>query len=267
MNKVKQLIYKYDFNIKKSLGQNFLVDNNLIKKLISLMDLNNNNNIIELGTGFGSITYPIAEIVNKVITFEIDKHIYEILVKENDSNNITFINKDILEIDFNEIKNLDNLVIVGNLPYYISSEILKKLILDDVDVNIYLMLQKEVVLKLLENNYNANYKAISVLIQSLFDCKVLLDVSPACFFPKPNVDSSFVRLYRKNIKINRKEYLNFIKIIFENRRKTLNNNLKKYYDKDKIDKIYYDLGLSCYIRVEQLDVKTIIKIYEVLNED
>ena len=218
------LRYKPNIPIRKSWGQNFIVDNNTINKIISIIEPKENENLIEIGPGRGAITIPISKQVKHLTAIEIDPMLVEYL--ENFKiHNLDIIHKDFLEW---EIKGTEKCRVIGNLPYYISSPIIFKLIQNKYVNEIIIMVQKELAQRLSANPNNKNFSRMSVVVQAFCDVSYECDISKNIFNPKPKVESSIVRLKKKeNAKINFEKFSNFIKMCFVHRRKKLKNNLIK----------------------------------------
>ncbi len=235
---------------KKSLGQNFLVDQNVIKKIINQTNIKGEN-IVEIGPGYGSLTnHIISKKPKNLIIIEKDLEIFKFLQnKFKDQKKIEIINYDVLKYDFSKLKNIK---IISNLPYNISTKILMKLIFFNKNIkNIICMIQKELAIKFDYRKEKINkYKFI---IKICSDYQILFDVSNNVFFPKPKVQSKIVEFKLKTNNIDQKKLLNFTNIIFNNKRKTIRNKIKNIasINKDIINK-----------RVEELNFNEILKIYK-----
>ena len=214
--------------IKKSWGQNFLIDENIIKKIIKIINPNENSTIIEIGPGKGALTIPISKIAKKVYAVEVDPLLYEFLKTKN-IKNLCLYNEDILKWNFDG--NHDkNVTIIGNLPYYISSPIIFKFLNTNYWKDMIIMVQKEVGKRITSKHKSKDYSRISVMCQTFFKTKYICDISKNVFIPKPKVSSSILSFQRKKTTINIEKYSAFIKIAFSNRRKTIKNNFKKHID-------------------------------------
>jgi len=223
-----QLWKKNDFRPKRRLGQNFLIDKNIKNKIIEFINPDVNDKILEIGAGFGEITIDLSERAKKVIAIEKDKKILAILKKEvlKNTRNISLVEGDVLKIDIAEHFNK----VVGNLPYYISTAIIEKLfdIKDKKDVEIFIMLQKEYVDRITAKPGGKEYSSISLYVQMHVDVKKLMNIKRTCFYPIPDVDSSFIKLVKRDISVNvkNKEFLNkIIRSAFQQRRKKIINAL------------------------------------------
>ena len=242
------------FILKKKFGQNFLIDQNILNKISKLADFKNFN-ILEIGPGDGKLTDKI--ILNKpscLTLIEIDKDLSKILVKKYSENKkIEVINADILKFKLDKKYEL----VISNLPYNISSQILVKLSTIKFIPNILiLMFQKEFAERLLDKKLNS----INSLIKCFYDIKLNFNVSKNCFRPIPKVDSSILTFTKKNRKLINKDEINdfiiFKRNLFSHKRKSLKNILKKYNLKDK-----FNLDL----RVENLELNELIRIFRSTN--
>ena len=241
--------------LKKKYGQNFLIDQNIIEKICSLI-LTKNLNILEIGPGDGRLTKHILNFEPKILKIiEIDDDLIpDLNLKFNNYKNIKIIKKDFLK--YKMIEKVD--LIISNLPYNISSQILAKIcLLEYLPTNLILMFQKEFAQRLLDKKLNS----LNSLVSCFYDIDVRFNVSKNCFRPIPKVDSTILSFSRKeNLlleKIEVNEFVNFKRNLFSYKRKTLNNLLKKYdFDKDK-----YDLS----VRIEDIDLQQLIEIFREIS--
>ena len=264
--KIKEIMELNDFNFKKKFGQNFIIDENIIDSIINKADIDKNTLVIEIGPGAGSLTYKLAKNAKNVICYEIDTTLKDIL----DNNLKEFDNVDIIYNDFlkqnikEDIKkyNYEKLYVVANLPYYITTPILIKIIEDSIAVDkIVVMVQKEVGDRFKAKPNSKDYSSLSVYLNYYFDVKKILDVSRNVFMPKPNVDSIVVEFSKKE-RINLKNEKLFFKLVrdsFKQKRKNLKNNLKGY-DLEKINNILNKYNFDLTVRAEQLDINIFIDI-------
>ena len=250
---------------KKSLGQNFLIDNNIIEKIIGEITSNSNDLIVEIGPGRGALTKKLKEKGSFLIAYEVDKDLENIL-SEFEDDRTKIIWQDFLECNIKEdIKDIkyNKLFIVGNLPYYITTPIIEHIIDSNINFEkLVIMVQKEVADRFLANPKTKDYGYISVLLQYYFDIKRVCNVSKYSFNPVPKVEStvlSFVEKERADIDIEK--YKEFLKMAFRQKRKTLKNNLSDYNwetIKEILDK--YDLKEN--VRAEELNEKIFIDIFQ-----
>ena len=234
---------------KKSLGQNFLIDKNIIKKIINQTNIENQN-IVEIGPGLGNLTdFIITKKPKSLILIEKDLKLFKFLKKKyRDQKNIKIINNDALKYNFLK---LNNIKIISNLPYNLSTKIIIKLIFYNKNIkNIICMIQKELAEKFDYNKSKMNkYKFI---IKFCSNYKILFNVSNKVFYPKPKVESKVVEFKLKNIQIDKNKLLNFTNKIFRNRRKNLRNKIENslLINEEIMKK-----------RVEELSFEELLKIY------
>ena len=216
--------------IRKKWGQNFLIDKNIIKNIIKIINPSINDFIIEIGPGKGALTVPLSKKVKDIIAVEIDPLLINFLITKKISN-LTLLNKDILEWNHNKINFKNKTVkIIGNLPYYITSPIIFKFLKNDYWTEMIIMVQKEVAKRIISKCNCKDYSRISVVCQSFFDIDYELEVSHNSFHPRPKVNSALLKFKRKKNNFNIDEYTLFIKRCFAKKRKTMKNNLKDYLD-------------------------------------
>ncbi len=234
---------------KKSLGQNFLIDKNIIKKITNQVKIENEN-IVEIGPGYGNLTdYILLRKPKNLILIEKDIELFKYLKnKYKDQKIIKIINTDVLKYNFSKFKKIK---IISNLPYNISSKIIMKLIFYNKNIsNIIFMIQKELAEKFDYRKKRMNkYKFI---IEMCSNYKILFDVSNKVFYPKPKVTSSVVEFKLKNIQIDEKKLLNFINKVFSNKRKSMRNkiNYRDFINEKILNK-----------RIEELSFNELLKIY------
>ena len=252
---------------KKSLGQNFLIDNNIINKIIKVGNITKNNTIMEIGAGYGSLTAAIASFEpKKIFAIEKDKKLSLFLKKKFESyKNIKVINDDVLNI-IEKKKSEENIIVFGNLPYNVSTKILASLIMLEkwppwYDVLI-LMFQKEVADRILAKTHTKDFSRLSILANWRFDIKKHFDISKNCFFPKPKINSSMLSFKpKKNNLYKLKDPKNLEKvtrILFSNRRKMINKNFTKLFE--NYISVAKDLNINLNKRPEELTNETYYKI-------
>ena len=256
-----------DFRFKKSFGQNFLNDKSILEKIVKAADIKENSLTIEIGPGSGNLTKEIAKVSKNVLCYEIDNRLEDILdEKLKDYNNINIIFDDFLKRDLSlDIKNYnyDNIYVVANIPYYITTPIITKLIESKIDFkSITLMIQKEVGDRFTANVGSRDYSSITVFLNYYFNVKKLFTVSRYSFTPKPNVDSIVISLIKKTDKIsvnNEELFFKLVRDAFQFKRKNLKNNLKKY-NLEIINNILKKYNLDLTVRAEKLSLKIFIYI-------
>lgn len=279
-SELMSVLNKYNFSFSKSLGQNFLIDQNILNKIVSGSGINENTNVLEVGPGAGTLTRELCLKAKKVTAVEIDKALIPILNDVmSDFDNFNLINSDILELNINElIKNeFDNesFTVVANLPYYITTPIIMNFLESELPVNsMTLMIQKEVAARILAEPGTKDYGALSVAVQFYAEPGIICSASPHCFTPQPKVTSTVVnlKLYDKpkyDVK-NKEQFFKIVKSIFSQRRKTLVNSLSgsPYLDlsKDKIINVLKQMELNEKVRGEKLSIEQIAELSNIIYE-
>ena len=258
-------MYKFDY--KKNLGQNFLQDKNIIDKIVNAPDYGDNNLVIEIGPGAGALTKELLKKVDRAILYEVDTRLEKILNKElNTFVNYELIFDDFLNRDVNKDiskYDFDNLYIVANLPYYITTPIITKIINDKIPTNeIVIMIQKEVADRFSAKPGSKEYGQITVFLNYFFDIDNVCNVSKNCFFPKPKVDSAVIKMKRKESNDYIKNFDVFNKLVkdsFRFKRKTIKNNLVGY-DLDIISNILNKYGFDINTRSENIPYNVFVEI-------
>lgn len=254
-----------DFNYKKKYGQNFLVDDNVKQKIFESISPQREDLIIEIGPGKGALTTYLKKYDVSLIGIEVDNDTKDYLSKL-ENNKTKFIFNDFLKIDINELlKDItyNNLFFVGNLPYYITTPIIEKIIDSSFsNATIVVMVQKEVAERFLAKPHTRNYGYITVLLNYYYNISKVVDAKKECFYPIPKVDSMVVKLTPKNKKenINIDDFKLFLKNAFKYKRKNLKNNLNGY-DLNKIQKCLEKNNYSLNNRAEEIDLDTFIDLY------
>ena len=265
--KMKELLEKNGFSLKKKFGQNFIIDENVINSIIDKSKINKDTLVIEVGPGAGSLTYKLGMSAKNVVCYEIDTTLENVL-KENISglNNVKVIYQDFLKANvLDDIKGYEykKLYFVANLPYYITTPIIIKIIEDCIPVDkMVFMVQKEVGNRFKALPGSKEYGSLSVYLNYYFDVKKILDISRHVFMPEPNVDSIVVEFSKKENLLPVKNEEVFFKLIresFTQKRKTLRNNLKGY-DLEKIEQVLKRHNLDLSVRAEQLSTEIFIEI-------
>jgi len=258
----KDFINNYDFKFKKKFGQNFLTDDNILNNIINSIDVTSNDLVIEIGCGAGALTNKILSKTDKFIGYEIDKTLKPIL----DTFNTNIIYDDFLNRNIKEdikIYEYSNLYVIANLPYYITTPIITKIIDEKLDVDkIVVMVQKEVGDRFSAKARSKDYNSLTIFINYYFDVKKLFVVSKNVFIPKPNVDSIVISLTKKENRLNVADEELFFKLVrdsFVQKRKTLKNNLKNY-DFEKIEKVLNEHGYNSDVRAEALPIEMFVEI-------
>lgn len=217
---------------KKSLGQNFLQDADMKLGILNVAKLDMETTVIEIGPGIGDLTSVMLPHCHKIIAIELDDRLIPILKNKFENDNFELIHMDILKLDFKNL-NIDTkkVKVVANLPYYITSAIISKILKEFISVSeIVIMVQKEVGERLAAEPNSKKYGSLSVYVQSLCDVEYEFTVPSICFDPPPKVDSAIISMKRKDNASIDTNYEQFIQNCFKQKRKTLSNNLKSSYN-------------------------------------
>lgn len=247
-------------NPKKSLGQNFLINQNIITKIVASLDLKENDLVIEIGPGRGALTKEIKKYNPNILAFEIDKDMHHYLDSLEDKKT-KVIYQDVLKSDiksfYNDIK-YENLYIIGNLPYYITTPIIEYLIsLELPTSSLVFMVQKEVAERFMAKPNTKEYGYFSLYLQFYYDIECVVNVSKTNFFPIPKVDSEVIKLIPKemDLNLNEEKYFKFLKMAFKYKRKTLKNNLGN------------ERFLRVYIKLKELNYNENVRAEQIKEED
>ena len=267
LKELKSLMETNGFNFKKKFGQNFIIDENIINAIVNKSNVDKDTLVIEIGVGAGALTKKLSECAKNVLCYEIDESLKCILDETlKDNKNVEIIYEDFLKANLeNDLAKYDykNLYVIANLPYYITTPIIMKIIEDHIDVDkIVVMVQKEVGDRFRAQPNTREYNSLSIFLSYHFNIKKLLDVSRNVFMPKPNVDSIVVEFSKKDKLYKVKDEDIFYKLIkdsFVQKRKTLRNNLKNY-DLEKIEQILKKYNFDLSVRAEQLSIDIFVDI-------
>ena len=264
---MKELINKYDFNFKKKFGQNFLKDNNILNNIVSKSEVDKDTLVIEIGVGAASLTTLLSVSAKNVLAYEIDEELKPI-IKETlkDRNNVEVKYQDFLKSNPKEdIKKYDfkKLYVVANLPYYITTPIIEKIINDKLGVDkIVIMVQKEVGDRFNAKVGSKEYNSLTIFLNYYFEISKLMNVSRNSFIPAPNVDSVVIEMKKREKKYNVNNEELFFKLVrdaFKYKRKNLKNNLKEY-NLEKIEKVLNKNNMDLTIRAESLTIENFVEI-------
>lgn len=263
---------KYDVKFKKKFGQNFLKDINIVKKIVRSAEIDGKSLVIEVGPGGGIMTRELSIVADNVLAYEIDEDLKEEHAKRlGDRDNITILFQDFLDSDIVkdvEKYDYDKLYFVSNVPYYITTPIILKLIENGLRFEkIVMMVQKEVGDRFSTKSGNKEYGSITVLLNYFYNIKKEFFVSRKQFVPEPNVDSVIISFSEKSDKLPLNDFKFFEKLVrdsFQYKRKTLRNNLKGY-DLDKVSKVLEKYGKDLNVRAEALDVEVFVEIANELS--
>lgn len=271
--KTKKIVEKYGFSFKKNFGQNFLVDERVLGKIVSSAEISKDDVVIEVGPGIGTLTQALAKEAYKVVAVEIDTTLVPILGELlSDFDNIEIINEDILKVDVNAIaeKYPDKKIkMVANLPYYITTPIIMNVLENHIPVeSITVMIQKEVAYRMKAQPSTKDYGSLSLAVQYYCEPYLVANVPQNCFMPRPNVDSAVIKLTvmdKPKVQVNNEKFMfEFIKAAFSQRRKTLVNCVFSSglltLSKDEIGKMLNGLGYDERVRGESLTLEDYGKI-------
>lgn len=270
------ILEKYKIKANKDLGQNFLINDDVIEKIIEKSQIEKNDLIIEIGPGLGVLTNLLLEKSDNVVTIELDKRMVEIISKRFIlKNNLQIINEDVLKVDLNKLinerkkqTNINKVKIVANLPYYISTPIIMKLLEEKLEIDeIIVMVQKEVAQRLVAKTGTKDVGAITYAVEYFSEAEKVIDVPKESFIPSPKVESAVIKLkIRKEAYVQVKDekmLFNIIQKSFSQRRKTLVNALvngKIVESKEKAEKIIKELNINENIRGEKLTLEDFARI-------
>ncbi|MDY2780546.1 MAG: 16S rRNA (adenine(1518)-N(6)/adenine(1519)-N(6))-dimethyltransferase RsmA [Bulleidia sp.] len=273
--RTREILNTYNLRAKKNFGQNFLVDASVTGRMAST--LRDDGVVIEVGPGIGSLTEELAKRAKHVRSYEIDERLIPVLEDTlKDYDNVEIVLQDILETDINKelqplVDKYKHIEFAANLPYYITTPVLFKLFESSIPFEkIVVMIQKEVADRFSAKPGTKEYGALSVESQYLYDVKKLFNVPRTSFNPAPNVDSAVISFtkHEKNKTVdNEKLFFELVKACFKQRRKTLYNNLKEYFDsKEKAESLLLKANIPLETRAEMLDLNQYIELYKALKE-
>lgn len=272
------VLQKYNFNFQKKFGQNFLIDPMVLEKIIDAADITDQDCVLEIGPGIGTMTQYLCERARHVIAVEIDKNLIGILEDTLSAyDNKTIINDDILKVDMNRLALDYNdgkpMKVVANLPYYITTPIIMGLFENKVPLkSITIMVQKEVADRMQEGPGTKEYGALSLAVQYYAKPEIVANVPPNCFIPRPNVGSAVIRLIRYEtppVQVDdEKKMFALIRASFNQRRKTLVNGLGNAQNinvsKEKVAESLEKMGLSPLVRGETLSLEQFAELSNLL---
>lgn len=274
---IKSILNRFDFNFSKGLGQNFLIDGNVVRSIRESANVTKDDYVLEIGPGFGTLTEELLLHAKKVVAVEIDQRLVEVLnYTLGDFDNFELINEDILKIDFEKLVQERfegrKFKILANLPYYITTPIITTLLEKKLPVeSMTFMVQKEVADRIVAKPGNKQYGSITVFIDFYSDAKIVCKAPKSVFIPQPKVDSSVVSFDLKEDlpKVDEKVLFKLIHAGFQQRRKNILNSLTSdsslNLDKKKMGEILDDIGISHNLRAEDLSLQDYIRISEYLK--
>lgn len=273
----KSVVDKHNFKFSKSLGQNFLIDDTVIDKILNGANLKNGDNVIEVGPGIGTLTREMGKVAKNVVAIEIDKTLIPILNETLDEfDNVCVINNDILKVDIKSLIeekfNNESFKLVANLPYYITTPIVMKFLEEKLPVtDIVVMVQKEVADRMNAKPSTKDYGALSVAVQYYCDTEIVAKAPRHMFIPQPNVDSTVIALHiRQNKKYdvcNEEIFFKTVKASFGQRRKTLLNSLggMNLLSKEQIKEVLNEANIDEKRRGETLTIEEFANLSNVIN--
>lgn len=272
------VLQKYHFNFQKKYGQNFLIDTTVLEKIINAAEITEEDCVLEIGPGIGTMTQYLAERAREVVAVEIDKALIPILQETlSEYDNVTVVNEDILKVDIEKLVAEKNggkpIKVVANLPYYITTPIIMGLFESHVPLNsITVMVQKEVADRMQVGPGTKDYGALSLAVQFYSEPKLVANVPPNCFIPRPNVGSAVIRLTRyaePPVAVDdEKKMFTIIRASFNQRRKTLVNGLANAANlnisKEQIAQALEEMGISTAVRGETLTLEQFARLSNLL---
>lgn len=261
--KTQELVKKYNFKFSKSLGQNFLIDDSVLTDIVDGASVDDKDFIIEIGPGVGTLTAKLLMKAKKVTSIELDNDLIPILQEElGEHENFDLIHNDALKVDFNSlIGDEPSVKLVANLPYYVTTPIIVKLLKDGYNFkSLTIMIQKEVAERINAEPNCKEYGALSVLVQYYCNTSIVRRVAPSCFIPRPKVESIVIRLDRlESPRVNVKDETLMFALVragFNMRRKTLWNATKAFnLSKEKLEEAFEKSGIDPKRRAETLSIE------------
>jgi len=273
-----EVLERFNLTAQKRFGQNFLIDSNILDNIVKNALISEEDTVLEIGPGIGSLTERLCEAAGKVICVEIDKKMLPVLEHTlSEYENVTVINGDILKTDIKKLleeHGCKKCKVVANLPYYITTPIIMELLEKELPIeSITVMIQKEVAQRMQCKSGSKEYGALSLAVEYYCDASIVMNVSRNCFIPRPNVDSAVIRmdvLKEPRVSVNnRSEMFRIIKGAFEQRRKTLTNALSHSCayktDKESVEKALIEMGKKVNIRGEELTLEDFARISDILS--
>ena len=275
-----EILNKYKFVFQKKFGQNFLIDTHVLEKIIRAADITNDDFVLEIGPGIGTMTQYLAENARKVMAVEIDRNLIPILEDTLAGyDNVTVVNEDVLKLDLLELVQKENagkpVKVVANLPYYITTPIIMGIFESHMPLHsLTIMVQKEVADRMQAGPGSKDYGALSLAVQYYAKPYIAANVPPNCFMPRPNVGSAVIRLTKHEQPpveaADEKLLFGMIRASFNQRRKTLanglNNSQELGYSKEQIEAAIKKAGFPPAVRGEALTLKQFAQLSNILKE-
>ena len=273
MSNTRELVEKYQFRFTKSLGQNFLVDQNIVRDIVKGAEVSKEDYVIEIGPGVGTLTRELLKEAASVTAIELDDKLLPILKEElKEYENFHLIHGDATKVQLDAVYPGKEIKLVANLPYYVTTPIITKILNDKVAFSsLTIMIQKEVAERMDAVPGTKDYGSLSVLVQYYCDTKIVRSVPPESFMPRPKVDSTVIRLTKLEKPRAHVEdealFFKIVRMVFTMRRKTLSNNLKSLgYTREFIEEVLEAAGIDLKARGETLSVEKFAELSSVIKE-
>ncbi|HLS35640.1 MAG TPA: 16S rRNA (adenine(1518)-N(6)/adenine(1519)-N(6))-dimethyltransferase RsmA [Bacillota bacterium] len=265
-----KIVQKYNLTLKKSLGQNFIIDENILINMIKTSEIAKDSGVIEIGPGIGALTEQLAIAAKKVVAYEIDERLLPVLEDTlSPYQNVEIFHEDILNVDLHQtikkhFSGVSNVHIVANLPYYVTTPILFALLEADLPItSITIMIQKEVAERMAANPGSKEYGSLTIAVQYYTVPKLVMEVPKTVFTPAPKVTSAVLHLVKRKESLvqveDEKYFFSIVKASFAHRRKTLRNNmisfLKNRLSKEEIDEVFAEVDIDSRRRGESLSIQ------------
>ena len=272
MQDLRSVLEKHGFHFKKQFGQNFISDTNLLKSIVEASGIDENTTVVEIGCGAGTLTRALAESAKKVYAFDIDRDLQPVLAETLAGlDNVEVIFRDFNKLDLKEFeKDIEEYTVVANLPYYITTPLVTKLLEESDKVQgLSIMVQEEVAERFCAKENTAEYGSITAAIALKGSAKIVKRVSRNLFYPRPNVDSAVVKITFERGRVavkSEKAYRTTVKCAFLNRRKTLENNLVNFFNitRDLAKEILSEAGVEEKARGETLSPQRLAILADIL---
>lgn len=269
----RSIVEKYGFRFTKSLGQNFLTDLRVVDDIIAGAEITKADSVIEIGPGVGTLTRKLLEHAGKVTAIELDEDLIPILTEElKEFDNLTLVHGDAVKLDLKAIADGERVKFVANLPYYVTTPIIAGILNSGMDFeSLTIMVQKEVAERMAAVPGTKDYGSLTILVRYYCDTKVVKNVPPSAFIPRPKIDSTVIRL----IKLDKpraevddeKLFFNIVRHSFNMRRKTLVNGLKSMgLTKETIDESMAECGIGSNVRGETLSVEEFARLSNAIGK-
>ena len=276
-SRTHEILKKHGFSFKKSLGQNFLVESNVIQQIVKKANITERTGVIEIGPGIGSLTEQLARAAKHVVAYEIDQRLIPVLADTlSPYDNVTVINEDVLQANIGEaietiLNDCDEVIVVANLPYYITTPILMHFLESGYNIKrYYVMMQKEVGERISASPGSKSYGSLSIAIDFYTEARIVQQIPKTVFMPPPNVDSIVIEMVQRDTpKVDVDDPVTFFKLTrgaFVQRRKTILNNYQTIFEdgkqhKSEIKALLQDAGIEEIRRGESLSIEEYYKIY------